>query len=1040
MSARYAELQVTSNFTFLRGASHPVELVQTAAAHGHSAIALTDRNTLAGIVRSHLAAKAASIRFVVGCRLDFTDAPSMLAYPEDRAAYGRLSRLLTVGNRRAPKGECHLHAADLRDHAEGMVLVALPPDRPDATFEGFLADARHRFGRRLYLAAHHLCRGDDAAGLRRLADLAVRCRVPLVATNDVHYHHPGRRQLQDVLTCIREHCTIHLLGRRRLANAERHLKAAEEMARLFRRYPHAIDATAEIVDRCRFSLDELRYEYPDEVAGEGVTAQQELERLTEAGAVGRFPTGTPPKVRATIDHELRLIDQLGFAPYFLTVHDIVRFARSRGILCQGRGSAANSVVCYCLGITAVDPTRIDLLFERFISAARGEPPDIDVDFEHERREEVIQYIYAKYGRDRAGLAAAQIRFRKRAALRDVGKVMGLSADLIERLIGAASGITTEDLTLEWLASQGFDPIEPTLAKTLELVHELVGFPRHLSQHPGGFVITRGPLSEVAPILNAAMAERTTIEWDKDDLDALGILKIDILALGMLSAVRRCLDLLAEHHGRHYELADIPAEDQAVYAMLSRGDSVGVFQVESRAQMAMLPRLKPKTFYDLVIQVAIVRPGPIQGDMVHPYIRRRAGREPVEFPSDEVRDVLGKTLGVPLFQEQAMRLAVVAAGFTAEEADQLRRAMAAYRHPGAVTTFRDKMLAGMAARGYDREFAERCFKQIEGFGTYGFPESHAASFALLVYVSAWLKCHSPAAFTCALLNSQPMGFYGPSQLVRDAREHGVEVRAVDVNHSDWNCTLEPTGRGRALRLGLRQIKGLPKDDAERLVAARGTLPYQSPRDVRARSSLAVPVLGLLAEADAWSSVGLDRRQALWQVKALGEAPLPLFAGLETAPSVEPAVVLPALTRGEAVAEDYRTLSLSLKCHPLALLRDHLDRERPPILQAARLAGVSEGRTVGVAGLVLVRQRPGTAKGVMFITLEDETGVVNLVVWPDVAEQLRRPLLSASLLAVTGKVQREDGVTHVIVRTAADLTGWLRTLIDVDGGIPRSRDFR
>ncbi len=1044
MSARYAELQVTSNFSFLRGGSHPVELVQAAAAFGHSAIALTDRNTLAGIVRGHIAAKAAGLRFVVGCRLDFTDAPSLLTYPEDRAAYGRLSRLLTIGNRRAPKGECHLHATDLRDHAEGMVLVALPPDRPDAGFEDFLSEARHRFGRRLYLAAHHLYRGDDAARLKRLADLAVRCRVPLVATNDVHYHNPARRQLQDVLTCIREHCTIQQLGRRRLVNGERHLKAAEEMARLFRQHPHAIDATAEIVDRCRFSLDDLRYEYPDEVAGEGVSAQQELERLTEVGAAERFPAGVPSKVRATIDHELRLIEQLGFAPYFLTVHDIVRFARSRGILCQGRGSAANSVVCYCLGITAVDPTRIDLLFERFISAARGEPPDIDVDFEHERREEVIQYIYATYGRDRAGLASAQIRFRKRAAMRDVGKVMGLSVDMVERLIGAASGMTTEEMTPEWLSAEGFDPTEPTLVKTLELVHELVGFPRHLSQHPGGFVITRGPLSEVAPILNAAMAERTTIEWDKDDLDALGILKIDILALGMLSAVRRCLDLLAEHTGRRYGLADIPPEDRDVYAMLSRGDSVGVFQVESRAQMAMLPRLKPSTFYDLVIQIAIVRPGPIQGDMVHPYIRRRAGREPVEFPSEAVREVLGKTLGVPLFQEQAMRLAVVTAGFTPEEADQLRRAMAAYRHPGAVTAFREKMLIGMAARGYDREFAERCFRQIEGFGTYGFPESHAASFALLVYVSAWLKRHYPAAFICALLNSQPMGFYGPAQLVRDASEHGVEVRPVDVNYSDWDCTLEPTDRGRALRLGLRQIKGFPRDAAERLVAARGTRPYLSPHDVRARSGLAVPALALLAEADTWTSAGLDRRQALWDIKALGEAALPLFAGLDAAPSAEPAITLPAMTRGEAVVEDYRSLSLSLKAHPVSLLRDRLDRERPPILTAARLADTPDGRTVGVAGLVLVRQRPGTAKGVMFITLEDETGVVNIIVWPDTFEKLRRPLLSASVLAVIGRLQRESGVTHVIARSVRDITGLMRTLVD-DGinttqTLPTSRDFR
>jgi error-prone DNA polymerase len=753
----YAELQVSTNFSFLRGASHAEELALTAAALGHAAIAVTDRNTLAGVVRAHLAARSAGIPLVVGARLDLTDGPSLLCLPADRAAYGRLSRLLTLGKRRAAKAECRIARADVFDHAEGQIFIAVPPVHPDDGFESALREYRSQFRSRLFLAATHLYRGDDAKRLAHLAALSARMAVPLVATNDVHYHAPERRVLQDVLTCIREHCTLHAAGYRLAANAERYLKAPDEMARLFHHYPEAVARSAEIAAACRFSLDELRYEYPDEVAGDGRTPQEELIHQTWLGAAGRYPQGIPDTVRASLDHELTLIGQLGYAPYFLTVHDIVRFARSRDILCQGRGSAANSAVCYCLGITAVDPARCDLLFERFVSAARNEPPDIDVDFEHERREEVIQYIYGKYGRERAGLAATVIRYRARGAIREVGKVMGLSEDTVGRLAGSIWGWGRDGIDDDRAREQGLDPADPTLRLTLDLARDLIGFPRHLSQHVGGFVITRGALSELSPIANAAMADRTTIEWDKDDIDALGILKVDVLALGMLTCVRKGFDLLARHYDRHYTLANIPAEDAKVYDMLCRADSLGVFQIESRAQMTMLPRLKPRTFCDLVIEVAIVRPGPIQGDMVHPYLRRRQGLEKVDYPSQELRRVLEKTLGVPLFQEQAMKIAIVAAGFTPAEADQLRRAMATFRKSGLIHSFRDKMIDGMAARGYTRDFAERCFKQIEGFGTYGFPESHAASFALLVYVSAWLKCHYPAVFACALLNSQPMGF-------------------------------------------------------------------------------------------------------------------------------------------------------------------------------------------------------------------------------------------------------------------------------------------
>ncbi|WP_029011081.1 error-prone DNA polymerase [Azospirillum halopraeferens] len=1020
---RYAELQVTTNFTFLEGASHADELVLTAKALGHAALAVTDRNTLAGVVRAHVAAKAHGLPLVVGCRLDLTDAGSLLAYPTDRAAYARLSRLLTLGKRRAPKGACFLGRADVLEHAAGLLFLAVAPDgRNDAGFAAELRRWRGELGDRLYLAAGHRYRGDDAKRLAWLVGLGDSLRVPPVATNDVLYHGPGRRALADVLTCIRTRTTIDGAGWRLAANAERHLKAPAEMARLFRACPAAVARTVEIAAACRFSLDELRYEYPDEIVGDGRTPQETLEELTRQGAARRYPDGVPDGVAATLRHELALIGRLGYAPYFLTVHDIVRFARSRGILCQGRGSAANSAVCFCLGITEIDPARFDLLFERFVSAARNEPPDIDVDFEHERREEVIQYIYRKYGRERAGLAATVIRYRTRAAIREVGTAMGLSADTVGRLAGTIWGWSREGVDEARAREAGLDPADPRLARTLELAHELMGFPRHLSQHVGGFVITRGRLSELSPVMNAAMEDRTTIEWDKDDIDALGILKVDILALGMLTCVRKAFDLIARHGGPAYTLATVPPEAPEVYDMLCRADSLGVFQVESRAQMSMLPRLRPRTFYDLVIEVAIVRPGPIQGDMVHPYLRRRRGQEAVDYPSEELRRVLHKTLGVPLFQEQAMKIAIVAAGFSPEDADRLRRAMATFRKTGLVHTFRDRFVEGMVANGYLREFAERCFRQIEGFGEYGFPESHAASFALLVYVSAWIKRFHPAAFAAALLNSQPMGFYAPAQIVRDAAEHGVTVLPPDVNRSDWDCTLEPVSAGPApdrapaLRLGLRLIKGLAEDDARDLVLARGTEGYRDAHDLWRRARLPVAVLERLAAADAFRSLGIDRRAALWAVKALGAEPLPLFAALDDAGVREPEVALPDMAPGEHVAMDYASLSLSLKAHPLALLRDGLSG----IVPAERLRTAADGVRLTVAGLVLVRQRPGSASGVIFITLEDETGIANLVVMPPVFERHRREILGSRLLAATGRVEKDGEVIHLKVERLSDLT--------------------
>jgi len=1095
MSVRYAELQVTTNYTFLEGASHADELAFTAATLGHAAIAVTDRNTLAGVVRAHVAARDHRLRLVVGCRLDLTDAGSLLAFPTDRAAYGRLSRLLTVGKRRAPKGACFLGRDDVLEHARGMRFVLLPPDgRNDAGFAAELERWRLDLGRSLYLAASHRYRGDDAKRLAWLKEIAARARVPLLATNDVLYHSPARRPLADVMTCIRTHTTIDTAGWRLAANAERHLKAPQEMARLFRQAPEAVDNTLEIVEACTFSLDELSYEYPDEIAEDGQPPQERLIDLTWAGAAKRYPDGVPETVAKTLRHELALIEQRQYAPYFLTVYDIVRFAESKGILCQGRGSAANSAVCYCLGITQVDPARMNLLFERFISTARDEPPDIDVDFEHERREEVIQHIYRKYGRERAGLTATVIRYRARSALREVGKAMGLSEDLTGRLAGSIWGWSSKGVDEERARQYGVDPDDPRLKLTLELAQELVGFPRHLSQHVGGFVITRGPLTELTPVLNAAMEDRTTIEWDKDDIDALQILKVDVLGLGMLSCLRHSFELLEAHYGGAPTLSTVPPEDPAVYDMLCAADAIGVFQVESRAQMSMLPRLKPRTFYDLVIEVAIVRPGPIQGNMVHPYLRRRQGKEPIEFPSPELKAILERTCGVPLFQEQAMNIAITAAGFSAAEADRLRRSMAAFRRTGKVAEMRDKFVAGMLANGYTPEFADRCFKQIEGFGEYGFPESHAASFANLVYASAWVKRWYPDVFACALLNSQPMGFYAPAQIVRDAQEHGVTVLPPDVNLSEWDCTLVPLPSGervarqglsrkpevcadgdrrmplafaesrvrgssgnrtqpqcgtpspqpspqrgegaeRALRLGLRQIKGFDEKEAQALIDRRGA-GYRDPHDVWRRAGLRVATLERLAKADAFRSMGLDRRAALWAVKALGSHPLPLFAALDGPAQTEPAVALPDMAMGEHVVMDYTSLSLSLKMHPLALLRDGLTGIAP----AERLKDARPGARLTVAGLVLVRQRPGSAAGVIFVTLEDETGVANLVVMPKVFERFRKEVMTSRLLAATGRIEREESVIHVKVEHLTDLTHRLAELTAAPPQVfPKGRNF-
>jgi error-prone DNA polymerase len=1017
----YAELQATTCHDFLRGASHPHELVARARELGLAAIAITDRHTLGGVVRAHEAAREHGVRLVVGARIEPAGAPPLLCWPADRAAHARLSRLVSAGRRRAGRAGFEASLDEALEALRGSPVAAMPPEAPDPGFARMLARLREAFADDLHLVVHALRRGDDAQRLAHHAALARAARVRLLATNDVHFHVPERRALQDVLACIRAGVQLDAAGRRLFAHGERHLKAPAEMARLFARHPDAIAAGLDIVARCRFSLDELRYDYPDEPVPPGATAQSHLEALAWEGARRRWPAGIPGKVQGQIAHELALVAQLGYAPYFLTVHDIVAFARARGILCQGRGSAANSAVCYAIGITAVDPEHSDLLFERFVSAARDEPPDIDVDFEHERREEVIQYIYARYGRERAGLAATLIRYRPRSAIRDVGKALGLSRDVVARLADTVWGRGGEALDEAQVRAAGIDPQAPRVALALRLARELVGLPRHLSQHVGGFVIARGRLDEIVPVVDAAMEGRTVIEWDKDDLDALGILKIDVLALGMLSCIRRAFALVAQETGERLELATIPRDAPEVYEMLSRADSIGVFQVESRAQMNMLPRLRPACFYDLVIEVAIVRPGPIQGDMVHPYLRRREGKEPADLPSEELRAVLGRTLGVPLFQEQAMRIAIVAAGFSPEEADRLRRAMATFRAHGRISEFAAKFVDGMVARGYARDFAERCFRQIEGFGTYGFPESHAASFAHLVYVSAWLKRFHPAAFAAALLDSQPMGFYAPAQIVRDARDHGVEVRPPDVNASDWLSVLEAGG---ALRLGLSQVKGLGRAQAEAIVAARGA-GYRDMAELRSRAGASQATLERLAAADAFASLALGRRQALWQVLGAGHfAPdaraAPLLGQVGAAMPPPPAS-LPEASLGEAVHEDYATLRLSLRAHPVGLLRERLRAASPRLVAAAELATLPDGARAAVAGLVLVRQQPGSAKGVIFMTLEDETGLANLVVWQHVFARFRRVVLGGRLVEARGRLQREGDPPNAVIHLVADALG-------------------
>ncbi|MCC6322942.1 MAG: error-prone DNA polymerase [Phycisphaerales bacterium] len=1044
----YAELQVTSNFTFLTGASQPDELVAQAALLGHRAIAITDRNTLAGIVRAHVAAKEAGIALVVGCRIELTDPfpLSVLVYPTDRPAYGRLCQLLTLGKRRAEKGSCRLCLHDLIDHSDGLLAVAVPPKILDDEFVAVLQGLQRAFREdRLSIASARACRQDAQRRLHQIADLSQHVGVPLVATNDVHHHVRARRPLQDVLTCIRHGCTIEQAGFRLHANAERHLKAPSEMARLFAERPDAIARTAQIAERAAgFSLDQLRYEYPDEVVPESGTPMSRLIELTWAGAAHRYPHGVPDKVRAQVEHELRLIDDLRYAPYFLTVHDLVSFAVSRGILCQGRGAAANSAVCYCLGVTAVDPDRVSVLFERFISKERDEPPDIDIDFEHERREEVIQYIYGKYGRDRAALTAEVISYRGRSAIRDVGKAMGLSLDLVDQLAKELDWWSdTPDVNTDRLRQLGLNPNDPHLARVMSLARELMGFPRHLSQHVGGFVITRSPLCELVPIENAAMEDRTVIEWDKDDIDALGMLKVDCLGLGMLTCIRKCLELVEQHTGEALSLATIPPEDPATYDMICKADTIGVFQIESRAQMSMLPRLQPRCYYDLVIEVAIVRPGPIQGDMVHPYLRRRNGEEPIRYASPEIEQVLGRTLGVPLFQEQAMSLAVVAAGFSAGEADQLRRAIASWKRSGkAIQRFERKLIDGMIRRGFTAEFAQQVFTQISGFSGYGFPESHAASFALLVYASCWLKRHHPAAFAAALLNSQPMGFYQPAQIVRDAREHGVEVRPVDVNHSSWDCTLEKggDGHGPAIRLGMRMVDGLPRAEADRLSAA--ALKHGAARTIAVlsrRSGARPSSLRLLAEADAFGSMSMSRQQALWEVQALKEGYAPLFEDVEeriAARACEPAPPppLPRVHPSTEVSLDYNAVGLSLKAHPLVFLRGQLSALRvTPNAELADESRTPRGRALTVAGIVLVRQRPGTASGIVFMTIEDETGIANLIVRPQVYERFRRAARHSRMILCRGTLERAGGVVHVLARS-------IRTIDDLGPDLPAmSRDF-
>ena len=1019
---KYAELQVTSNFSFLRGGSHPEELVEQAAKLDYHAIAITDRNTLAGIVRAHAVAREHGIRLIPACRLDLQDGPSLLAYPQNQAGYARLSELLTTGNLRAEKGKCLLYRADVYKQAAGIQFVVVPPAllNADFNFDPEFLEALNAYkkalGNALYLAASFSYQGNDHKKIFRLAQLG----IPLVATNDVYYHAPERRELQDVLTCIREKCTIHRAGFKLYPNAERFLKSPAEMYRLFRQYPEALKNTLELADSCRFSLDELKYVYPEEITSAGRTPMEELLFLTWKGAHERFGEEIPERIKATIEMELEFIGRKNYASYFLTVYDYVREARSRGILCQGRGSAANSVVCYCLGITAVDPSKIKMLFARFMSDERNEPPDIDVDFEHERREEIMQYIYEKYGRNRAGIVATVTQVHWKGAVRDVGKAMGLSADTIHVLAKSEHEFTEDWFEGKTTENSSFNPRDSYLRKVLDLTLQYIGFPRQLGQHTGGFVITQEKLHALCPILNARMQNRTCIEWNKDDIETLGFMKVDVLALGMLTCIRKAFDLVEQHYGRKLSLAGIPQDDPQVYAMISRADTLGVFQIESRAQMSMLPRLKPRNFYDLVIEVAIVRPGPIQGDMVHPYLKRRNGEEPVEFPSKELEAILGRTLGVPLFQEQVMEIAIVAAGFTPAEADGLRRSMATFKAKGKISWYREKLVGGMTRNGYSEAFAQRVFQQIEGFGSYGFPESHAASFALLVYISSWLKYYYPDVFAAALLNSQPMGFYRPAQIVIDAQKHGVHVRPVDVNHSKWENTLEEkVGKYCALRLGFRQVKGLRNDDMEKLVLGRLT-PYKNINELF-DSGVSVAALERLADADAFRSLGLDRRRALWEVSALHDHPSGVFAGTPSQSTFENQAQLPQMSLGEHVMQDYATTSLSLKAHPLSLLRGRLNALN--VQPASALSSMKNGQLVKVCGLITVRQRPCTAKGVLFVTIEDETGFCNLVVWAKTFGEYRKVILQSSILLVEGRLQIAGEVIHVVARSCFNLNDFI-----------------
>ncbi|QIG53073.1 DNA polymerase III subunit alpha [Altererythrobacter sp. BO-6] len=1077
--APFVELGLASCFSFLRGASDPVDLVSQARALGYDAVGIADANTMAGVVRIHTEAKALKLRPVIGTRIETVGSEAdpqgqrlaFLAYPQDRAAYGRLCRLISSGRMQTldgewqEKGTCEISLSMLAGHSEGVQLILVPPDDLEAEFTmpAWANNVIALDGRELpetvsgqfvellphlvaglptlrHLAASYLYRGGDVARIDRLDALARANGLTLLATNDVHYATPDKRPLQDVMTAIRHKTTVARAGYLLHANAERHLKSPEEMQRLFQRWPHAIAATRAVADACEFSLDELRYEYPEEIYPDGMTPQQFLESETWAGAKRRYPEGVPETVCDTLKRELALIGKLDLARYFLTIKDIVDYARSVDppILCQGRGSAANSAVCYCLEITSVDPAKHQLLFDRFISEERKEPPDIDVDFEHERREEVIQYIYRKYGRHRAGLTATVIHYRPRMAIREVGKAMGLSEDVTSALARTVWGSYGREIGEKHVAETGMDITDPHLRRVITLAEQMIGMPRHLSQHVGGFILTEGALTETVPIGNGAMPDRSFIEWDKDDIEALGILKVDVLALGMLTCIKKCFDLLEAHHGRELTLATVPREDPETYAMLRCGDSLGVFQVESRAQMNMLPRLRPREFYDLVIQVAIVRPGPIQGDMVHPYLKRRRGAEPVQIPApapehgppDELSSILARTLGVPIFQEQAMKIALDAAKFSSVEANRLRKAMATFRSRGMVHELEDMMVGRMVARGYDPDFAARCFNQIKGFGEYGFPESHAASFAHLVYVSSWLKCHFPAAFACALLNSQPMGFYAPAQIVRDAREHGVEVLPADVNHSMWDNTLEGAGQNIAMRIGLRQVDGLPEHVAARIVAARaGGGAFRDVAELRERAGLSPAHIERLASADCFTSLGLSRRQALWDARSLIAAPdLPLFqAAAERDEGAEKGrTQLPQMPLSEEVVNDYQTTRLSLKAHPMAFLRASL-AERG-FVRACDLRERKFRSMVQIGGLVLIRQRPGSAKGVCFITLEDETGVANLVIWPDLMEKQRRVIMGARLMEVRGRVEYDDEVIHVIAQHLTDATDALYGLAD------------